>query len=244
MPKGILNPKNLISLSIAVLTIVVIAYLNFLLIRYHFLGEFNQNLSSIEISYIQMAKFTIEGGSLWPPLWYLGYPWHVFYTPLLPILEVLFHQLFNFSFAHAYRVLTGIGYVLVPLSLYLFVWQITKSKTGAIVSALMYSLAPSLISIIFSEVGADTLSGLLEPRRFTILVRWGEGPHTFALFFLPLFGLFLSRFLEKSKFVGLVAASFFLGLAVLTNAIVLWGAILLLLAFFLSETAPRSADYI
>ena len=243
MPKGILNPKNLISLSIAVLTIVVIAYLNFLLIRYHFLGEFNQNLSSIEISYIQMAKFTIEGGSLWQPLWYLGYPWHVFYTPLLPILEVLFHQLFNFSFAHAYRVLTGIGYVLVPLSLYLFVWQITKSKTGAIVSALMYSLAPSLISIIFSEVGADTLSGLLEPRRFTILVRWGEGPHTFALFFLPLFGLIHSRLVEISRLIDLLAASFFIGFAVLTNAIALWVAILISLAFLLSELGNKINDF-
>src|SRR3990167_1460417 len=145
--------KNLfISSFITLIFLAVVAYLNFGIIRYYFEGEFNQNLASIEISYVQMAKFWVEGGTLWQPLWYLGHPWHVFYTPFLPALEVLFHQLFNFSFAHAYRVLTGVGYMLVPVSLYLFVWQITKSKTGAIVSALMYSLAPSLISIIFSEV--------------------------------------------------------------------------------------------
>src|SRR3990167_5967208 len=232
---------------IVFLSIILIAYLNFAIIRYWFSGEFNQNLSSIEISYIQMAKFWSEGGIAgpgWQPLWYLGYPWHVFYTPLLPFLEVLLNTLFNFSFAHAYRLLTGAGYVLAPVSLYFFVWQLAKSKTGAFVAALMYSLAPSVISVIFKEVGADVISNFIEPRRFTILVRWGEGPHTLALVFLPLFGFFLVRFLQKSKFVDLVAASLFLGLAALTNAIVIWVAILLLAAFFLSETAQESAQYI
>ncbi|OGD92264.1 hypothetical protein A3E14_03715 [Candidatus Curtissbacteria bacterium RIFCSPHIGHO2_12_FULL_41_13] len=242
---GILYPKNLFSLAFAILSVAVIAYLNFALIRFHFLGEFNQNVASIEISYIQMARFWKEFGfGGWQPLWYLGYPWHVFYTPLLPFLEVLLNTLFNFSFAHAYRLLTGAGYVLAPVSLYFFVWQLAKSKTGAFVAALMYSLAPSVISVIFKEVGADVISNFIEPRRFTILVRWGEGPHTLALVFLPLFGFFLVRFLQKSKFVDLVAASFFLGLAALTNAIVIWVAILLLAAFFLSETAQESAQYI
>src|SRR3989344_6902508 len=242
---GILYPKNLFSLAFAILSVAVIAYLDFALIRFHFLGEFNQNVASIEISYIQMARFWKEFGfGGWQPLWYLGYPWHVFYTPLLPFLEVLLNTLFNFSFAHAYRLLTGAGYVLAPVSLYFFVWQLAKSKTGAFVAALMYSLAPSVISVIFKEVGADVISNFIEPRRFTILVRWGEGPHTLALFFLPLFGFFLVRFLQKSKFVDLVAASFFLGLAALTNAIVIWVAILLLAAFFLSETAQESAQYI
>src|SRR3990167_10654918 len=132
--------KNLISILMVLVSLIFIAYLNFALIRYWFVGEFNQNLASIEISYIQMAKFWVEstkGG--WQSLWYLGYPCHVFYTPLLPALEVLLHHVLNFSFAHAYRVLTGAGYVLVPVSVYLFVWQIGKSKIGALVSALFYS---------------------------------------------------------------------------------------------------------
>src|SRR3989344_6250852 len=233
-----------IHLLIVFISLGAIIYLNFVLIRYWFVGEFNQNLASIEISYIQMAKFWVEGGTSWQPLWYLGYPWHVFYTPLLPALEVLLHQALNFSFAHAYRVLTGAGYILVPVSVYLFVWQIGKSKTGALVSALFYSFVPSIIALIFNEVAQDTFSGSWEPRRFAILVRWGEGPHTFSLIFLPLFGLFLSRFLGKHKFTDLLAASLSLVLAAVTNAITLWVALLLLLAFFLSEIAKESAEYI
>ena len=83
----------LTSILIAGLAVAIIGYLNFELIRFHFVGDFNQNIASIETSYIQMAKFWVEsGGAGWQPLWYLGYPWHVFYTPVLPALEVMLHN--------------------------------------------------------------------------------------------------------------------------------------------------------
>lgn len=236
--------NHLLSTLVAVFSILIIAIFNFQLIRYFFEGELNSNLGSIEISYIQMAKFWVEGGGLWQPLWYLGYPWHVFYTPLLPALEVFLHQLLDFSFAHAYRVIVASAYVLVPVSTYLFVWQISKSKTGAFVSALFYSVVPSVIALLFSEVAADTLSGTLEPRRFAILVRWGEGPHTLALVFLPLFGLFLDKALTNRRFLNLLLASFFFALVALTNAVVVWAAFLLTLAVVLNKIAKKDADFI
>ncbi|MDP2633091.1 MAG: hypothetical protein Q8P25_05230, partial [Candidatus Curtissbacteria bacterium] len=99
----------LLNVLVAFVGISVIVFLNYQLIRYWFWGDFNQNMSSIEISYVQMAKFWSEGGSLWQPQWYLGHPWSVFYTPLLPTLELLAHNTLNFSFAHAYRVITGVA---------------------------------------------------------------------------------------------------------------------------------------
>ena len=234
-----------VSSMVAILIVAAIGYFNFSLIRNHFIGDFNQNIASIEISYIQMAKFWSDsGGSLWQPLWYLGYPWHVFYTPLLPFLELIFHNLFDFSFAHAYRVLTGIGYVIAPISTFFFVWQIAKSKSGAAISAFVYSIVPSLIAFLFNEVAQDSISGMLEPRRFTILVRWGEGPHTLALAFVPVFGLFVSRYLESFKFRDLLFASIFLGIAALTNAIALWACAVLLLAFVIGKMAESGANVI
>jgi len=240
-----LRQLELLSSSIFLLfSTILIVYLNFSLVRFLFEGQFNQNLASIEISYIQMAKFWVEGGGLWQPLWYLGYPWHVFYTPLLPFLEVVLHNFLGFDFGQAYRVISAVAYSLVPISLYLFVWQITKSKTGAMVASLFYSFVPSIIAFIFPEVANDTLSGILEPRRFTILVRWGEGPHTLALVFLPLFGAFLSKYFENAKFVYLLASSIFLGLIFLTNALVVWAALLLFLALILSELCKPSTEAI
>ncbi len=237
--------NHLLSILVAVFSTVVIAFFNFGVIAYFFEGEFNQNLGSIEISYIQMAKFWLESASGgWQPLWYLGYPWHVFYTPLLPALEVLLSRILDFSFAHAYRVIVASAYILVPVSLYFFVWQITKSKLGAFVAAFFYSIFPSVIALIFSDVASDTLSGGFEPRRFAILVRWGEGPHTLALVFLPLFGLFLGKALENKRLINLLLASFFFGLVALTNAVVVWAAFLLAAALILGEMAQKDADLI
>lgn len=241
--------NRLFSLFIAGVSIVAVGFFNFLIIRNQFVGDLGANIGSIEISYIQMAKFWLEGGGLWQPLWYLGYPWHVFYTPVLPTLEVLLHLLLGFSFGHSYRVITAIAYILVPISTYLFIWQISKSKSGAFIGSLVYSFAPSVIAFLFNEVAQDVLSGQMEPRRFAILVRWGEGPHTLALVFLPLFGVFTSKYLELLEERGgrlrdLVLAAIFMGLAAMTNAIALWAAVLLLFAFFLAGFSGSVLNFI
>lgn len=234
----------MVSLITTIGTILAVAYFNFLPIQNQFLGDLSQNMGSIEISYIQMAKFWVEGGGRWQPLWYLGYPWHVFYIPVFPALEVLLHFLAGYSFGHAYRVITALAYILVPVSLFFFVWQISKSRAGALVAALFYSFVPSVISLIFAEVAADTVTGLPEPRRFAILVRWGEGPHTLSLVFLPIFGLYLSRYLGKKKFADLVFASLFLGLLVLTNAIGVWTGAFLMAAMLLGEAMNTKSNSI
>ncbi len=234
----------LLNLGIPILMVTVLGILNYSIIRYFFQGEYSQNIASIEISYVQMAKFWVMGGGLWQPLWYLGYPWHVFYTPVLPLLEVVLNQINDVSFAHAYRVVAAIGYVLTPISLFFFVWQVAKSKSGAFIAALFYSVVPSIVSPLFSGVAQDTLSGMAEPRRFAILVRWGEGPHTLALGFLPLFGLFFDRYLENKKFTDQVLACIFLGIVALTNAVALWGAMLLILCFFLAEFTKKNSNVI
>ncbi len=235
---------TLVTLLFVFASIGLVVYLNYSFLRFWFVGEFNQNTASIEISYIQMAKFWIEGGGSWQSLWYLGYPWHVFYTPILPFFEVVLRLLGGFSLPHAYRVVTGLAYVGVPVSIFFFVWQISKSKTGALVSSLIYTVAPSLISLMFSEVGADSLTGLLEPRRFTILVRWGEGPHTLSLVFLPLFGLFLHRFIEKRSIVNMTAAAIFLAFGIMTNAIFLYAAALMIISFVLAEVTSSEVEVV
>lgn len=234
----------IINLGTPSLMVAALVYLNFSIIRYFFQGEYSQNIASIEISYVQMAKFWVTGGSLWQPLWYLGYPWHVFYTPLLPFLEVILNQISGLGFAYAYRVVVATGYILAPVSLFFFVWQIAKSKSGAFLAALFYSVMPSLIGFLFSGVAQDTLSGIPEPRRFAILVRWGEGPHTLGIAFVPIFGFFFARFLEKKKFTDQVLACIFLGIVALTNAVALWGAMLLILCFFLNELTKKSSNII
>src|SRR3989338_3277662 len=231
-------------LLLAAIIVFAVAILNFSLIRFWFVGEFNQNMGSIEISYIQMAKFWVEGGVGWQPQWYFGHPWHVFYTPLLPALELLAHNLFSWGFGHAYRVITALGYVMAPVALFLFVWQLSKSKSGAFVSALFYSFVPSIFYFLQSSVEGDTLSNSPEPRRLTILVRWGEGPHTLSIFFIPLFGFFLFRYFETKKLPDLLLTCVFLALGALTNAIFIWVAFMLILAFVISSLMKKKEEFI
>jgi hypothetical protein len=184
-----------------------------------------------------MAKFISQGWphSSWQPLWYFGYPVTVIYTPLLPFMEVLSKVFFGWSFSHAYRVLTGSAFVLAPVSLYFFVWYLTRRQIGGLVAAFSYSFLPSIFAYINESVRGDYLAQELEPRRFAVLVRWGEGPHTFSLIFVPLAGLFFLAALRRKGLGFSVLAAIFISLAALTNAVGLWAVVLLCFSLVLGQ---------
>ena len=212
-----------------------------------FTGEFTQHLGSIEVSYIQMARF-IESSSpqfLWQPNWYLGYPMSVLYTPLLPILEYLAKIFFNISYSHAYRVITAFGYIGVLVSIYLLGKEISKSALAGFVSGLIFGICPSIFSLMYSEIGADSfLTEIIEPRRFTNLIRWGEGPHTISLFFVPLAGLFLLKFLKKGNKFTMLLAVFFSAIVAMTNIVGAWALILLDFSLIFGSLCEKDSEFI
>ena len=96
------------------------------------------------------------------------------------------------------------------------------------VSGVFYSVGPTLFYFLRSEVMGDRFStDFLDPRRFTILVRWGEGPHLLSLVFLPLVGVFFALALRRKNFWLLVAAAVAFALTALSNALGMMGALLL-----------------
>lgn len=238
--------KKIISLSFSfILFPLLIAYVSYLQIQPLFTGEFTQQLSSIEVSYISMARFVLRfwPNLSWQPLWYFGYPFYLLYTPLLPFLEVLGKVLLGFSISHSYRFFTAFAYVFAPVSVYLFVLGVAKSKIGALISALIYSSAPSLLGFIFNSVRGDRFTQLLEPRRFTVLVRWGEGPHLLALAFLPLASLFFYRAVTKNRFLDKILTAIFIGLTFLTNAVAVWALSTLIFALILEILAFPKQEF-
>ena len=81
-------------LLVLVLGILVILLINYQIIQGWFGKNGPANLGSIEVSYVSMAKFIRDYGmSSWAPYWYLGFPFHLFYTPLMPFFEVFLHEL-------------------------------------------------------------------------------------------------------------------------------------------------------
>src|SRR3989338_2732652 len=116
-------------LDFFILPLAIVAF-NLFLFYPWFLGFGPANLGSIEVSYVSMARFLVANwpNLSWAPFWYLGFPFHVFYTPILPALMALTHLLGNISLWQAYRILTGLGLILAPASLYFLVFSATSHR--------------------------------------------------------------------------------------------------------------------
>lgn len=209
-----------------------------------FQGEFTQHTGSIEVSYISMARFIKESlpQFAWQPRWYLGYPLSIVYTPLVPFFEVVANGIFGWSFGHAYRVLTAAAYVGVLACLYFFARTLYKNSAAGLVSALSYGILPSIIAFLYDEVAQDVFSTqTIDPRRFTILVRWGEGPHIVSLLFLPIAAYFLIKFLRQGSKWTLAAGAFFTSLVLLTNTIGSWGLAILAFCLVVGQLVENSS---
>ncbi len=231
--------KRALTLLAAVISVSVIAWMNWQIISGWFGKNGPANLGSIEVSYVSMGKFILDlGFGTWAPFWYFGFPFHVFYTPLLPVLEAFLTKFFGMPLWESYRMLTGAAFILGPVSVFLLGWQLSKRVLGGFISGLLFTVSPTAFYFILKsgEVAADRISvDFWDPRRFTILVRWGEGPHLFSLIFVPLAGVFFARLLEKPKFTNLFFTAIFVGLIALTNAIGLFSGILLLACMSFSK---------
>jgi len=218
---------------------VGLAFLNAVVVLPLFAGEYSQYLGSIEAARLSDARFIDENWPYagWNPLWFLGFPFHLFYTPLLPYLVAAIHKLpLALSIAAGYRLVTAFAYVLGPVTLYLFVRYLTKRELTAVLAALAYSLMPSFVYVI-GGVRTDTPVGVFEhaPWRLIVMTWYGEGPHILGLTLIPLAALFFLRALKKPCFAGYVIAALPITAIALTNWIALFAVVLILAVVLFSE---------
>jgi len=223
-----------------------VGYLGWSVVRGWFGGQGPANLGSIEVSYVSMGRFLVDyGWKSWAPFWYFGFPFHLFYTPLLPVLEWFLNFKAGMHLWEAYRLVTGWAYILAPISVFLLGWVLSRRWIAGLVSGILYSVGPSIFAFLEREVRADQFSplasGFIDPRRFVILVRWGEGPHLLSLVFLPLVGAFFAEYLRRRRFFLLVAAAVTFVLTALSNALGFMGSLLLVgsIAFVQYAQQPR-----
>jgi len=211
--------------------------LNVALIFPRFTGEYTQYLGSIEAGYISVAQFIVEHFPHlgWNPLWYMGYPFHIFYTPLLPYLMAAINSLIpTISTPAAYRLITSFLYALGPITLYIFVEELTKRDDTALISALFYSLLPSASYFIGGI--RDVASGFgYAPWRLLVLVLYGEGPHISGLTFTPLAVLSFLRTLKRPAFGGYLLTAGFIFLVALFDLAALYGLAIVLTVTLLTE---------
>jgi len=204
--------------------------LNMVLVLPRFTGEYTQYLGSIEAGYISTAKFIVEHFPHldWNPLWYMGYPFHIFYTPVLPYLMAAISSLIPIiSTPAAYRLITSFLYALGPITLYIFAQELTKRDDTAFISALFYSLLPSA-SYFIGGIRDVASSFGYAPWRLLVLVLYGEGPHISGLAFTPLAVLSFLRTLKRPTFGSYLLTAGFISLVALIDLAALYGLALIL----------------
>src|SRR2546429_2634468 len=126
-------------LPVDLLVVVALFALQALLVAPLFTGDFTRYRGSIEAAYISDARFIVDHfpDLSWNQLWYLGFPFEWFYTPLLPAAVAVLGKLIA-DVPAAYRIVAATGYALGPAALYVATRAISRSSVAALLAAIAF----------------------------------------------------------------------------------------------------------
>jgi hypothetical protein len=133
----------------------------------------------------------------WWPYWEMGTPFECTYNPLVPGLGAAIAALRGVSAAMGFQSVTGLCYILGPLTLFFAAWRLTRAPGASFAAALAYSLTS--VSQLLIPDGGFFLKSLWGSRRLFMTVVWDDTPHVAALTMLPLAILFLARSIQKRR---------------------------------------------
>jgi hypothetical protein len=154
--------------------------------------------------YIAIARMFRDRSSLWNTLQYGGSPFHFLYPPVLPTLAALLRF---FPIGRAFHVVSGIGFALAPVCLYILGRQLFRSRLPAVFAALAYAAFPSLLYLL-PQVRVLGHPYANAPWSYVALVAYDEAPHAFALPFLLL--AVAAAWRNRWTLASLLAAAVFL----------------------------------
>lgn len=194
---------------------------------------YSKFIESIEGAHLANANYLLNHWSNnWNNLWYFGFPSHLTYPPLVPALMAVLVKISGITMSHSYRLIIALFTWLTPVSLYLFIHQLTNRKTTAFLSALMYILLPSVAYLCIPQVLPNMNLAGAAPYQWVAFAQYGEGPHLASLFFLPLACLFFVKSFRFPDVKNYFLAGIFTALTLLTN--LFGGAALLMMIVILS----------
>jgi len=227
--------------ALSLLAPAVLAGLNLLLSFPLFSGEYTHHMRSIEPAFTSDARFILENYPHinWYPLWYLGFPFHLTYPPLVPYLTALLCTVSGISTARSYRVLVAFAYLFCPVTFYFFAERLMKSRFWGLVCALAYTLFPSSYYLFFPDA-AQRLQGFPSVRLVNLAL-YGEGPHTIGLAITPLAALFFLEAVGKPRPRNYVLAAVSVAAVALVNLVAFF-ALAVVLAVLLLVELSRGAS--
>ncbi len=146
----------------------------------------------------------------WWPYWDCGMPFEFTYAPLIPAATRAWAALSGVPHALALQSITGVVYCLVPVTLFVMCWRLTRAPGYAFVTALFYSLtAPTQLLAPDAEF---SWKHFWDARRIYALAAWDDTPHIAALALLPLVILFLAASYRRRRLCYYIPAALLIAL--------------------------------
>jgi IPT/TIG domain-containing protein len=211
------------------LTIALVLFAgNLLIVGPYLLTDFSPQPWNNDYLYIAMARMFRDRPWTWNSLEYCGAPFAYLYPPLFHLLMI---TLPAGSLGRAFHLVSGAGYALVPVSLYVLAWQLFRSRMAAIFAAVAYSVLPSPVYWLLPALGALGTSFGHAPWPFVAVIAYNEAAHTLAL----AVGLFAVAAAWRSRWniAALCAAAVFL---------LSWPGVIALLLALTAVAAVRTRD--
>jgi hypothetical protein len=133
----------------------------------------------------------------WWPYWDCGMPFEFTYAPLIPAATRTWAAFSGMPHALALQSITGLVYCLIPVTLFVVCWRLTRAPAYALVAALVYSLAAP--TQLLAPDADFSWKHFWDARRFFVLAVWDDTPHLAALALLPLVVLFLAASYRRRR---------------------------------------------
>jgi len=211
-----------------------ILFLNLIIVAPLFLGEYSRFDSSQPI-YLRAFQFFNQGWPhiLWANFWQAGFSFSSVFSPLLFVLIKIITFL-GLPPAGVFRILSGLGYAIIPVCLYFFVNILSKRKIAAFVAALAFSLLPSLKILLFSGIKEISVKFTYAPWLF-IENSLGNLPHILSFCLVLLAGTYFLYTLKHANLKKIVICSLLIALAVLFDFLSFFCVLILLFVLMFSE---------
>jgi hypothetical protein len=201
----------------AALYVLILLWINTYIARDLFFGE-SSHMGSMHGFWTAIAARA--GGSwfsaTWWPFWEMGIPFEYTYPPLVPGLAAAIAALRGVSPGMGYQSVTGLCYILGPLTLFVAGWRLMRAPGISFVAALVYSLT-SITQLVLPD-SSFALKNIWDNRRLFVMTVWDDTPHVAALMLLPLVILVLARSIETRRRVYYAAAALCIAGAALASA--------------------------
>lgn len=217
-------PKRKINLFFILILASILPTISIFRIGAYESGDFNIHIYRIMAFYKSLSEGIIM------PSWAAelnatyGYPLFIF-NYSLPYYLVSFFHFLGFSFIASMKIFLASSYILSGIFMYFFTKNLFKNTLAAFTASIFYLFTPyHLIDLHFKVAVGELL--------------------TFTL--IPLIFLFIHKLYVEKKIIFLISGSFFLALLFMSNALIAFFVVALVLTYslFLATKQPYNVKYL